>query len=83
MTVTATPPATAPTEYIVAQTSPPDIVCPAWCNVPYDEHVAALNQLDGRCIHWSDDLGVGKVGIRIARTTYPARLFCSVSCPSH
>jgi hypothetical protein len=71
MTVTATPPTQAPTEYIVAQALPPEIVCPRWCTLSSDHHLSELTQLDGRCIHWSGGLGAGGGDINIARTTYP------------
>lgn len=42
------------TTYLVATTTPPAIVCPAWCTVPVENHLAALEGWEGRCIHHSD-----------------------------
>jgi hypothetical protein len=54
---TATAPTTGPREYVVALTSPPEIKCPPWCVVPYQEHVDDLTAWEGLVIHWSDDRG--------------------------
>lgn len=48
------------TTYIQATPRPPTIVCPAWCTVPAEYHLAELRQQDGMVIHHSAAL-VGTV----------------------
>ncbi|QYJ05376.1 hypothetical protein KUV85_06770 [Nocardioides panacisoli] len=40
--------------YVVATTTPPEIVCPEWCTVSKDEHIADLRNQEGFVIHASD-----------------------------
>jgi hypothetical protein len=35
------------------------VVCPAWCNVPQQEHLDDLHDNEGSCFHWSDRRGTG------------------------
>jgi hypothetical protein len=45
------------TPYIVAVIDRPAIVCPPWCAVTYENHVADLPNLEGYVIHWSENNG--------------------------
>lgn len=39
----------------VALSTLPQIVCPAWCVVPAEDHIADLQAWEGYVIHWSGD----------------------------
>lgn len=41
------------TTYVVATTEAPTIVCPSWCEVSTETHLAELEGWEGRVIHWS------------------------------
>ena len=45
----------------------PALVCPPWCVVDYDKHIAELGELEGRVIHWSAE----KHSIVHSVETYP------------
>lgn len=50
---------------VVAVPEAPEIVCPPWCAVSRERHVAELDGLEGFVIHWSAE---GRV--RSSRTSY-------------
>lgn len=45
----------------------PEIVCPDWCTVSYDEHFGDLGEWEGIVIHRSD----GAIGVYHSRCAYP------------
>lgn len=44
----------------------PEIVCPSWCTVPFEEHFADLGNWEGFVIHWSE-----RDHVRLSAETYP------------
>lgn len=56
---------------VTADPQAPAIICPSWCVVPREEHLAELPDMDGVLVHWSSERLAGKgCNVRIASTTY-------------
>lgn len=57
---------------MTAVSEAPAIICPPWCVVTPEKHVAELSDLDDTVVHWSSDRPAGtNCRIRIASTTFP------------
>ena len=64
---------TSSSTYVVATREPPTIVCPPWCVIPVEEHIADLPNWEGHVIHWSSDrVLVSGLVARIASSATPA-----------
>jgi hypothetical protein len=60
MTIIALPPDVTPT-----------IVCPDWCTIPTDEHLADLPNWEGSVIHHSATVKVDRFHVSCSRLAYP------------
>lgn len=55
---------------VVAVGEAPPIICPPWCVVTREEHLAEIRDLDDHVVHWSSERLAGEgCNVRIASTT--------------
>ncbi|WP_395691527.1 hypothetical protein [Nocardioides sp.] len=68
------------TTVILPRNVRPEIVCPSWCTVSTEDHIAELANLEGYAIHWSSSSG----GVEHSSMTYtdgspgpePGQVYC-------